>query len=141
MEKIKLNAIQVLDVLKKPGINIAVVYILLSVVGGAVGQILLKKGMTSIGPITLTTQTVLGTIWRMATNPYVIVGLMIYVSGTFFWLTALSRVPLSYAYPFAGLSYVLMLIASWAFLHEEITIVRLIGSGVIIVGVLLVARS
>jgi drug/metabolite transporter (DMT)-like permease len=136
-----MNAIQVLDALKKPGINIAIFYILLSVVGGAVGQVLLKKGMTSMGPLTLSMQTIPGTIWRMATNPYVIIGLGIYLTGTFFWLTALSRVQLSYAYPFASLSYILMLIASWAFLNEQISIVRLIGTGVIIIGVVLVARS
>lgn len=136
-----MNALQVMEALRKPGINVALVYILLSAVGGAFGQVLLKKGMSSMGPLTLTLQTIPGTIWRMATNPYVIIGLSIYLAGTFFWLTALSRVQLSYAYPFASLSYILMLIASWAFLHEDISPVRLVGTAVIIVGVILVARS
>ena len=136
-----MNAIQVLEALKKPGINIALIYILLSAVGGAFGQVLLKKGMSSIGPLTLSLQTIPSTIWRMATNPFVIVGLSIYLAGSFFWLTALSRVQLSYAYPFASLSYILMLIASWAFLNEEISLLRLIGTGIIIIGVVLVARS
>jgi drug/metabolite transporter (DMT)-like permease len=77
----------------------------------------------------------------MGTNPYVFVGLGIYVLGTVFWLAALSRVDLSYAYPFASLSYVVMLIGSWLVFGESISLLRIIGSVVIIIGVLLISRS
>ena len=119
----------------------AIIYIKISVVSGAVGQILLKKGMGSMGPLTLTLNQLGSVLWRIGTNPYVIVGLAIYVSGTVFWLTALSRVDLSYAYPFASLSYVLMLIASWLLFKEDITPLRLLGSLIVCVGVFLISRS
>ena len=93
--------------------NAAVGYIMISVIGGAVGQILLKKGMGSMGPLTLSLGKLGEVLWRIGTNPYVIAGLAIYVTGTVFWLVALSRVDLSYAYPFASLSYVVMLAAAW----------------------------
>jgi drug/metabolite transporter (DMT)-like permease len=121
--------------------NIAVIYILISVMGGALGQILLKKGMSSMGPLTLSVEQAIPILWKMATNPYVVFGLGIYLLGTVFWLTALSRVDLSYAYPFASLSYVIMLIASWWLFDENITLLRVIGSVVIIIGVFLVSRS
>lgn len=121
--------------------NIAVIYILISVLGGALGQILLKKGMSSMGPLTLTTSQTISIVWKMATNPYVIFGLGIYVLGTVFWLSALSRVDLSYAYPFASLSYVIMLMASWWLFGENITLLRIIGSIIIIIGVILISRS
>ena len=92
--------------------NLAIIYILISVLCGAIGQVLLKKGMGNMGPVTLTVNQLVGILWRIGTNPYVIVGLLIYVSGTVFWLAVLSRVDLSYAYPFASLSYVVMLAAS-----------------------------
>jgi len=121
--------------------NIAVIYILISVLGGAVGQILLKKGMTSMGPITLDLPHLFNILWRMATNPYVFFGLAIYVTGTVFWLSALSRVNLSFAYPFASLSYVIMLIASWLILDEKISALRLAGTAIIGLGVFLISRS
>lgn len=136
-----MNALQVFDIVKKPGMNIALVYIMISVVGGAVGQILLKKGMSSMGPLTLTLQTAFGVIWKMATNPYVVIGLIIYMTGTLFWLTALSRVELSFAYPFASLSYLLMLLASWLLFNENISLMRIAGTAIIVLGVLVVARS
>jgi drug/metabolite transporter (DMT)-like permease len=119
----------------------AIVYILISVLAGAVGQILLKKGMGSMGPLTLTLNQLGNVLWRIGTNPYVIVGLAIYVSGTVFWLTALSRVDLSYAYPFASLSYIVMLAASWLLFKEHITPLRLMGSLVVCLGVFLISRS
>jgi drug/metabolite transporter (DMT)-like permease len=121
--------------------NLAIVYILISVLAGALGQILLKKGMGTMGPLTLSMDQVGGILWRIATNPYVVIGLLIYVCGTLFWLVALSRVDLSYAYPFASLSYVVMLAASYFLFHENITPMRLLGTGVICLGVILISRS
>lgn len=121
--------------------NIAVLYILISVAGGAAGQILLKKGMSGLGPLTLSAGELGSILWRIATNPYVVLGLSIYVASTLFWLMALSRVDLSFAYPFASLSYVVMLLASWRLFDENITPLRLLGTVIIGMGVLLISRS
>lgn len=121
--------------------SIAIIYILISVVAGAAGQVLLKKGMGSMGPLTLSIDQLGSVLWRIFTNPYVLVGLAIYVSGTLFWLTALSRVELSYAYPFASLSYVVMLAASWLLFSENITPLRIIGTLIVCLGVFLISRS
>ena len=121
--------------------NIAIVYILISVLGGAIGQILLKTGMSQMGPLTLSVNQLFHILWRMTTNPYVVVGLGVYVMGTVFWLSALSRVDLSYAYPFASLSYIVMLVASILIFKENITLLRLVGTLVVGLGVLLISRS
>jgi drug/metabolite transporter (DMT)-like permease len=121
--------------------NTAVVYIVISVAGGAVGQILLKKGMGTLGPLTLSFSRLGEVLWRMGTNPYVLAGLAIYVTGTVFWLAALSRVDLSYAYPFASLSYVVMLVAAWLLFKENLSLLRLAGTAVVFLGVLLISRS
>ncbi|MGE5222755.1 MAG: EamA family transporter [Omnitrophica WOR_2 bacterium] len=121
--------------------NIAIVYILISVLAGALGQVLLKKGMGSLGPMTLGVHDLPGTLLRMGTNPFVVGGLFVYVCSTVFWLAALSRVDLSFAYPFVSLSYILMLVASWQLFGENITLLRLVGSSVVLLGVFLISRS
>jgi multidrug transporter EmrE-like cation transporter len=126
---------------KGAGMKIAIIYILISVLTSTVGQLLLKQGMNNIGAITLSMNKILPTTWKMATNPYVFIGLAIYLAGTVFWLAALSRVDLSYAYPFASLSYVIMLVASWMMFDEKITLSRVIGTVVIGIGVLLIYRN
>ncbi len=65
----------------------------------------------------------------------------VYALGTLFWLLALSREELSFAYPFASLSYILMLIASWQLFRENISGMRLLGTFVICVGVVLTSLS
>ena len=126
---------------RKFEMNVAIVYILISVLGGAAGQVLLKKGMGSMGPLTLSLNQLGSILWRMATNPYVVFGLGVYMLSTIFWLTALSRVNLSYAYPFASLSYIVMLVVSWQLFKEDISFLRLMGSLVIGIGVFLISRS
>jgi drug/metabolite transporter (DMT)-like permease len=126
---------------EKMQMKLALFYIMVSVLTGAFGQVLLKKGMGSMGPLTLTVGQLGSTLWRIGTNPYVIAGLAIYVSGTVFWLVALSRVELSYAYPFASLSYVVMLAASWLLFQENISLVRLLGTLIVGLGVFLISRS
>jgi drug/metabolite transporter (DMT)-like permease len=126
---------------KGAGMNIAIIYILISVLGSAAGQLLLKKGMNSMGEVTLSIYQLPSIIWHMATNPSVFFGLAIYLVGTVFWLAALSRVDLSFAYPFASFNYVVMLVASWLMFDEKITLSRLLGTLVIGIGVLLISRT
>jgi len=122
-------------------VNLAIGYIMISVLGGALGQILLKKGMSSMGPLTLGIRNLKNVLLSMGLNPYVICGMAVYAIGTVFWLVALSRVELSYAYPFASLSYVVMLGAAWVLFKENLTVLRLAGTAVVCLGVLLVAQS
>ncbi len=121
--------------------NISIIYILISVVGSAAGQLFLKKGMNSMGPVTLSLNQLPNVIWQMATNLDVIIGLVIYLIGTVFWLVALSRVDLSFAYPFASIQYMIMLAAGWFMFDEKITINRLIGTAIIGIGVLFISKN
>jgi drug/metabolite transporter (DMT)-like permease len=116
-------------------------FILISGVLGVAGQIMLKQALASGGPLPLGLETVPGLILQLALNPLVIAGLVIYVSGTFFWLVALSRVDLSYAYPFASLNYIFILGASWVILGERPTPMRLVGVLAICVGVWTISRT
>ncbi|MFN8637780.1 MAG: EamA family transporter [Chloroflexota bacterium] len=117
------------------------VYILVSGLLGVAGQIILKRGLASLGPLSLTPDTLLSTILSCALNPLIVLGLFVTVSGTFFWLVTLSRVDLSFAYPFASLNYVFVLAGSWLLLGETISPVRLAGVLAICAGVCLVART
>jgi drug/metabolite transporter (DMT)-like permease len=115
--------------------------ILTSTVFGVVGQLMLKRGMTVLGPLSPTVRDAPGLVVRVFTTPAVVLGLAIYVGATFFWLLALSRVQLTYAYPFASLSYVLIVIAAWTMLGEHPSPLRLGGMGVIVLGVLLISQT
>jgi drug/metabolite transporter (DMT)-like permease len=121
--------------------SITLTCILLSTILGVGGQLLLKRGMTLLGEQTLSPSALFSVGTRMATSPWVLLGILVYVSGTFFWLIALSRVELSFAYPFASLSYVLILASSWLLLGETVNATRLMGVAAICIGVLVISLS
>jgi uncharacterized membrane protein len=123
--------------------NLALIYILVSVVIGVAGQLLLKKGMNNMGGVSIAVPAneLIGVLWRIGTNPYVFFGLAVYLLSTVFWLVALSHVDLSYAYPFASLSYGFTIFGSWWLLGENITPFKLIGTLIICCGVVVISRG
>jgi drug/metabolite transporter (DMT)-like permease len=116
-----------------------VVLILLSVALSVVGQLLLKTGVSQLGALSLARGDVMISLRSLLANPIVWGGLAVYAVGTFFWLGALSRVELGYAYPFLSLSYVLVMLTSWIFLREEVSLMRVAGAAIICCGVYAVA--
>jgi drug/metabolite transporter (DMT)-like permease len=57
------------------------------------------------------------------------------------WIMALSRVEVSVAYPMLSLGYIVNAFFAWWLFGEALTVSRLVGMGIIIVGVYLVAKS
>ena len=80
-------------------------------------------------------------IWTIAANWYVLLGLSMYVLSVGFWLAVLSKVDVTFAYPFVGLGFILTMLFGWLFLQESVGITRVIGTLIIVFGVILVSRS
>jgi len=107
----------------------------------AVAQLLLKAGTNAVGHFHFTTENIVPVGWQMATQPYILGGMVCYAVSLVVWIMALSRVEVSIAYPMLSVGYVLNAIAAWYFFGEAVSATRLIGIGVIIIGVYIVARS
>jgi multidrug transporter EmrE-like cation transporter len=115
---------------------------LLSVAFATGGQILLKSGMTRVGYVGSAELTKPADLaLRVGKTTEVWLGLAFFVISAGVWLIVLSRAPLSFAYPFAGLTYVLITAFSRFVLHEHVSFVRWGGIALIIIGIVLVARS
>lgn len=111
---------------------------------GLVGQLLLKKGMTNIGEVTLFSKglkNLFKTVRQMFTNKFVLIGVLLFSCSTLLWLVILSGLELSYIYPMVSLNYVLTAIGSKMFFKENITKSRWLSIAVIILGVILVSFS
>jgi multidrug transporter EmrE-like cation transporter len=115
--------------------------VLFGVLLNAAAQLLLKAGTNVIGRFEFSAAN-LGPIgWKVATQPYILGGLACYVVSVVVWILALSRVEVSVAYPMLSIGYVVNAVAAYALFGEALGPQRLLGIGVIIVGVCLVARS
>jgi hypothetical protein len=118
--------------------------ILISVTLAAVAQLTLKHGMnvvTKDGTVPLSFSDPVATVKRILLTPSVWGGLMIFVVSAAVWLLVLSRVSLSFAYPFASLTYVMILVFDRFVLHVPISGLRYAGVALIIAGLLLISRT
>lgn len=115
--------------------------ILVGVLLNAAAQLLLKAGVRQIGEFSFTPSNVLPIGWQLATNLPIIGGLGCYVISVVVWILALSRVEVSVAYPLLSIGYVVNAALAWWLFGEAVGPMRLLGIAVIIVGVVLVARS
>jgi uncharacterized membrane protein len=112
------------------------------IIMGAVGQILMKNGMSQIGQIGGWGGLFnLSTFVSIFTNIYVVGGLVLYAVSSFLWIGALSTSNVSFIYPLLSLAYVLTAILGFIFLKENISLLRWLGILVVCAGVFLVSRS
>lgn len=115
--------------------------ILFGVLLNAAAQLLLKAGTNSVGHFAFSRSNILPVGWQLATEPHIMGGLTCYVISVVVWIMALSRVEVSIAYPMLSIGYVVNAMAAWWLFGEAVSITRLTGIGIIIVGVYVVARS
>ncbi len=121
---------------------IALLWLLPAMLFSTTGELFLKRGMNQIGSFDFAAvSAIVPTLFKIAMNPNIWVGMIGFVGGSVFWLSVISRAPLSLAYPMLSLSYIIVVIESWIFLNEGLNPLRVIGSLVIIVGVALVSLS
>lgn len=115
--------------------------ILFTVFTNFLSQILLKKGMTTIGKIELSLSGLMSSVVDVILNWSIILGILVMVISMASHLVVLSRVEISFAYPFLGLSFVLITIYGHFYLAETVTMWRVIGVLLICSGVAVVART
>ena len=115
--------------------------IVIGVMLNAVAQLLLKAGVRAVGEFDISLSNVVPVGLKIATQLPIIGGLCCYVLSVVVWIVGLSRVEVSVAYPMLSLGYVVNAFAAWYLFGEVMTMQRLIGIGIILIGVLVWARS
>ena len=113
--------------------------ILLSVLLNCAAQLLIRKGMLIEGEVGM--QTMLSHVGSMLTNLWLWGAMFCYSVSILLWMSVLSKVEVSYAYPFLSVGYVLSAVAGYAFFNENISPIRIVGIVVICIGVILISRS
>jgi multidrug transporter EmrE-like cation transporter len=115
--------------------------ILSGVLLNAGAQLLLKAGTRSLGVIGAEPTGLLSTTIAVAFQPLILTGLGCYVLSVGIWIVALSRVDVSVAYPMLSIGYVVNAFAAWWLFGEALTPMRLLGIGIILLGVIVLART
>jgi drug/metabolite transporter (DMT)-like permease len=97
----------------------------------ACGQILFKIAAQSTKePIALNLQSIL----QLILSPYFLIGIVIYVVATFFWVSLLRDIEISKAYLVVAFSIALVWLAGTFLLHEPFSFRLLVGMAIILAG-------
>lgn len=115
--------------------------VLAGVLLNATAQLLLKAGTNRVGEFAYSLANLVPIGSKLALSPYIAGGLACYVVSVVVWILALSRVPVSVAYPMLSIGYVVNALAAWALFGESLGAQKMVGIAFIVAGVFLVARS
>jgi undecaprenyl phosphate-alpha-L-ara4N flippase subunit ArnE len=113
--------------------------VLFAVIAAATGQVMLKHGMQIASARAADSGGSL--VLRAATSPWVLLGLVVFGVSAIAWLGALSKLPLSVAYPFNAVGYLVILLASIIVLHERANVLTWVGSLMVVSGLVLVVLT
>lgn len=117
------------------------VLIILTVLLNTAAQLALKAGMLQIGVFGFSWENLIPITLKIIASPWIIFGMVVYVGSVSMWLMVLSRTPVSIAYPMSSLGYITSAIAAYYLWGEDLTLTRIAGIIVILIGVYLVAKN
>jgi drug/metabolite transporter (DMT)-like permease len=72
---------------------------------------------------------------RSLLSPSLFTALAVYTFATAMWIAVLKRLPLSVAFPFYGLTFILVPLLAYVFLGEKLSYQTLLGGAIILIGI------
>jgi uncharacterized membrane protein len=117
------------------------VMVLAMVVCANAGDLLLKRGMTEIGAVTITPSGVWHAFWMTVTSATIWLGILFLIGFMVSYMTVLSWADYSYVMPAGAFGYAILTLLAVIFLHESVSPKRWVGVVLICVGVLLVGQT
>ena len=89
----------------------------------------------------LSDPTVAGWLWQALASHWILAAIAVEIVCFFIWMNVLAELDLSRAFPLSGVSYVLIIATGWFVFGEPVVALQVIGSGLILTGVWLIAGA
>lgn len=122
-------------------LNPAILFVLGAVLLNTVGQIVMKAGATSLASLNFSLSNLPQVFLTILKSPLMMSALTLYGLSAVVWIMALSKMDLSQAYPMTSIGYILTALIGVMAFGEVMTLNRLVGLGLILIGVLVLARG
>lgn len=116
------------------------VYILLTVLLTAYGQLILKWRMNAIRELPTPFLEKFWFLFKIIFDPYIFSSFFAAFLASLTWMAALAKFELSFAYPFMSLAFIVVALCSYVFLNEPLTISKTLGLLLIVVGLIVASR-
>ncbi len=106
------------------------------------GNLLLKAGMNQVGSVVETQLSVVQYILQTLAQPTILIGVVLYIVSFVMWLSLLSMMEISAVYPiFVSAAFLIVMAGSAVWFGENVNAMRIIGTLVVALGILIVSRS
>jgi len=111
------------------------VFIFLTIIFTVYGQIVIKWQAMQAGILPSGGIDKFLFLLRLVLNPWVLSGLFAAFLASLTWMAAMTKLPLSHAYPFVSFSFVLVVLSGALFFHEPLTWPKITGMILIVAGI------
>jgi multidrug transporter EmrE-like cation transporter len=105
------------------------------------GQIAIKWQVMKVGALPEALPDKVVFLMYLLLNPWIISSLLAAFLASVFWMAAMTKLQLSHAYPFMGLTFVIVLLASGFFFQEPVTPLKIAGVSLIFLGLVLSSQG
>jgi multidrug transporter EmrE-like cation transporter len=116
-------------------------YILLTILFTVYGQIVIKWQVQLAGAFPQDNIEKLQYIIKLLLSPWVISSFICAFLAALSWMAAMTKLPLSYAYPFMSLAFVLVIFLSSIFFKEPVTMNKFLGLAFIVLGIIIGSKG
>ncbi len=120
---------------------VSFILIFIGVMLNVAAQLLIKAGTNAVGYFEFSRENILPVGWKLATEWHIVSAMGCYALSVVIWILALSRVQVSIAYPMLSMGYVVNAAAAWWLFNEAFNPAKVLGIGVIILGVIIISRA
>lgn len=114
-------------------------YILASIAFTVYSQLIMRWQVSTAGDLPVELSGKVRFIFELFFNPWVLSGVFATLLAGISWMLAMTRFEVSYAYPFVGLSFILIMILSGAIFGETIGVYKIVGTVLVVAGVIVTA--
>jgi multidrug transporter EmrE-like cation transporter len=105
------------------------------------GQLVLKWRILGVGALPESTLDKVVFLSKLLLDPYIFSGFLSAFIASFFWMAAMTKFDISYAYPFMSSAFVLVFLLSVILFQEPVTWQKIVGLVLIVAGIVVTSRS
>jgi len=120
---------------------IGYIYIFLTIIFTVYGQLILKWRINYFGVLPDNIHEKSMFFLKLVMDPFIISGFFSAIIASVFWIAAMTKFDVSFAYPFMSAAFIFVLILSVVFFKEPLTWHKIVGLFFIVLGIIITSNS
>lgn len=116
-------------------------FILATVLFTVYSQLIIRWQVSHAGPLPQDLGAKAVYVLNLLFSPWIMSAILATFGAGVSWMLAMTKFEIGYAYPFVSLTYVFVMAGSVVLFHEELTVSKLVGTAVVLLGLFILVRG